>query len=248
MPYSFPIGYNDSACYLVPIRADLVPFVAGALRQLEAREMWLTEADYEAAYNAVAEIEAAMMNNCIADLVDELRAARGIKPDFVAVDPLLRTTDMYHNLGEVMMSITAARGVLSSGWFGVNPEYATIADVVRSMQGSSKEEGEGLLGTVKGLLDTGAEAGEISSAVSQFLTAQEQAIIGGGLLTTLIAITAANLALNTAVGQNIAVQTGQLTKIIQALRGTTPPNDNILAALRGTTDSSESRNIVELLK
>lgn len=73
MPYSFPIGYRESECYLVPIRAALIPFVAGALRQFEAREAWATEADYEQAYNAFAEVEAAMMQTCASELIESNR-------------------------------------------------------------------------------------------------------------------------------------------------------------------------------
>lgn len=70
MPYSFPSGYNESKCFLVPIRAALVPFVAGVLRQLEAREAWETETDYEQGYNAIAELEACMVRTCVDELLD----------------------------------------------------------------------------------------------------------------------------------------------------------------------------------
>lgn len=73
MPYTFPIGWYNTCCYLVPIRAALVPFVAGALRQLESREAWQTETDYEAAYNALAEFEACMTRLCVDDLIESQR-------------------------------------------------------------------------------------------------------------------------------------------------------------------------------
>lgn len=73
MPFSFPIGYRETTCYLVPVRAALIPFLAGALRIYEAREAWQTEADYNAAYNAFAELEASLMKNCIDELVESNR-------------------------------------------------------------------------------------------------------------------------------------------------------------------------------
>lgn len=73
MRYSFPPGYSESACYLVSIRAALIPFVAGSLRQLEAREAWQTEADYESAYNAIAEFEACLMKACLDDYIESNR-------------------------------------------------------------------------------------------------------------------------------------------------------------------------------
>lgn len=73
MRYTFPAGYLESACYLVPIRAALIPFVAGSLRQLEVREAWQSEADYESAYNAIAEFEACIMKACLDDYIESNR-------------------------------------------------------------------------------------------------------------------------------------------------------------------------------
>jgi hypothetical protein len=44
--------------------------VSGALKMFELRGYWLSETDYEAGYNAFAEIQAAMANNCLIDLVE----------------------------------------------------------------------------------------------------------------------------------------------------------------------------------
>lgn len=73
MPFLFPSFWRESECYLVPIHAALIPFVAGALRTLEAREMWATDGDHEAAYNAIAELEATMLQTCASELIESNR-------------------------------------------------------------------------------------------------------------------------------------------------------------------------------
>lgn len=70
MAQTFPANYAESRCVLVPLHLALVPFVAGALRELETRRPWQTDQDHEAAYNAVAEIEATMLNTCLEELVE----------------------------------------------------------------------------------------------------------------------------------------------------------------------------------
>jgi hypothetical protein len=73
MRYTFPTGYAEAQCVLVPIPVVIVPIVAGLLRQLEAREAWNTEQDYEQGYNAIVELEALMINNCLEELVESNR-------------------------------------------------------------------------------------------------------------------------------------------------------------------------------
>lgn len=57
---SFPDEYDTAAARRVVINQALIPLVAGALAYLEKPESWLTDADYEAAYNAIAELQIAM--------------------------------------------------------------------------------------------------------------------------------------------------------------------------------------------
>jgi hypothetical protein len=59
MPESFPPDYGTRS-FLVPVDAALARHVIGALRLLEKRGYWRTYADYEAGYNAVAALKAAM--------------------------------------------------------------------------------------------------------------------------------------------------------------------------------------------
>lgn len=69
MPFTFPDAYGQN-CYLVPIDAALVPLVAGALKLFEQRSIWESEEDYQAGYNAFAELQVCMTGRCIADLVE----------------------------------------------------------------------------------------------------------------------------------------------------------------------------------
>jgi len=67
---TFPADYAERPCYLVAINASLIPYVAGALRFFEKRGTWSTDADYEAGYNAFAELQVCMMRLCVDDLIE----------------------------------------------------------------------------------------------------------------------------------------------------------------------------------
>lgn len=70
MKVSFPADYAERSCYLVPINASLIPFVAGALRFFEKRATWATESDFEQGYNAFAELQVCMMKLCVDALIE----------------------------------------------------------------------------------------------------------------------------------------------------------------------------------
>lgn len=69
MKYVFPLNYGEK-CILVPIDAAIAPFVSGALNKFQSEYIWATQEDYEKGYNAFAELQAAMTNNCLQDLID----------------------------------------------------------------------------------------------------------------------------------------------------------------------------------
>lgn len=70
MAYTFPDSYPSEACYLVPIDAALLPLVAGALKHFEERRVWHSDEEHERAYNAFAEIQAAMTLLCAQELIE----------------------------------------------------------------------------------------------------------------------------------------------------------------------------------
>lgn len=97
MRYTFPTDYNERTCYLVPINASLIPFVAGALKPFEERRSWHTDEEWEQAYNAFLELEICMTRLCLDDLIesnDRLyrmldTAIYGTAYSVVTTDPLL---------------------------------------------------------------------------------------------------------------------------------------------------------------
>jgi hypothetical protein len=70
MRYTFPTDYADRKCYLVPINASLIPFVAGALKHFEERRSWHSDAEHQIAYNAFLELEICMTRLCVDDLIE----------------------------------------------------------------------------------------------------------------------------------------------------------------------------------
>lgn len=69
MKHTFPANYGEE-CIIIALDKSLIPLVAGALRPFEQSYSWVSETDYEAGYNAFAELQAAMANNCLIDLVE----------------------------------------------------------------------------------------------------------------------------------------------------------------------------------
>jgi hypothetical protein len=70
--YAFPTTYGER-CILLPIDSSLVPLISGALKLFEQRGYWIADEDYEAGYNAFAELQALMSNNCLRELVESNR-------------------------------------------------------------------------------------------------------------------------------------------------------------------------------
>lgn len=97
MRYTFPTDYAERKCYLVPINASLIPFVAGALKLFEERRSWHSDEEHEQAFNAFLELEICMTRLCIDDLIesnDRLyrmlgTALYGTEYTVVSTDPML---------------------------------------------------------------------------------------------------------------------------------------------------------------
>lgn len=129
MSYPFTAPQNistDSVLVCVPV--DYIPFFRTFFEQMQRRQTWRSHADYAAAYQVFAQIEVNMVSGCIADLIAEVRALRGLKPDFAAVDPLARTTDMYFSLGDLLIGQLDTRGVLDG-----TTDYATLSNIVQAL-------------------------------------------------------------------------------------------------------------------
>lgn len=69
MKYAFPFDTYGENEYLVPIDAAIVPIVSGALEKLLTEYVWQSAEDYEAGYNAIAKVMAAMSGNSLSELL-----------------------------------------------------------------------------------------------------------------------------------------------------------------------------------
>lgn len=69
MKHTFPANYGDE-CIIVAFDKSLLPMIAGALRPFEKRYSWVSEEDYELGYNAFAQVQADMANNCLTQLIE----------------------------------------------------------------------------------------------------------------------------------------------------------------------------------
>jgi hypothetical protein len=107
MPYVFPEVPVNVSCSLVFVPIHLVPIVGAVLSQLEKRKRWETNEDWELGYRAIVEIQAQLMNSCLGDLIQEIRAIRGIKPAYEAVDQEDRTIDMYNDVNDIISKLVA---------------------------------------------------------------------------------------------------------------------------------------------
>jgi len=244
MRHSLPVGYPSGNCVLVAFDVDLVPVLASALSQLLEKRFWEEEA-YQVGYYAIGEVIAQMTSACFTQLVQEIRDFRGVLPDFVSTPVEERTSDMYNSLNTLFDKLLELRGIMDDGWF--TDTYTTLKDVVQAMRGTNQTQGTSIFDDVKGLLDGEADVATIIDAISGFLGDIEGTAVEGGLLLSLVAMTAANSALFQAQALAQVTQLDQLNAIISALRGASAPTDNILQAIRGDTPADVDRNLVELL-
>lgn len=240
-----PVGYPSGACLLVPVDIVFAPvLICQFLPLLEARS-WVP-ADFQAGYQAISQVIAQMSTCTLADLIQELRDFRGVKPEYVSIPVEERSSDMYNSLNDLFYQLLQLRGIMNDGWF--EDSYATLKDIIQAQRGTDQTTGETIWDDIAQLISTGASVDSILAHITSLLTSQEEVAVEGGLLLTLVGLTAANGGL---LGQHAAAQTviyNQLLEILQVLRGETAPTDNILLALRGTSDASGTRNIVTQLE
>lgn len=241
---SLPDSYPSGECVLVPIDVSLVPLISGALIEFTEKRTW-THDGYENGYRAFQEVLLAMASPCFTQLAQEIRDLRGVMPAYASVPIEDRTSDMYNSLNDTMAQITDLRGIQDDGWF--SDTLGTISQLVQTQRGNTQSTGFDLWSTVATLLSEGSAISVITSTIAGFLETQEQTAVEGGLLMALIAIEAANTAALQQLAINQVASLTQMTGVLEALRGSTAPADNILEAIRGTTEASETRNVVELL-
>lgn len=251
MQYVFPTTYGER-CYLVPIDASLVPYISAALNKFQTRYVWASDEDYEAGYNAFAQLQSILVNNCLTELVESnnriyrlldsalngtaYSASGDTPPEISPAIPAAPPAELGAAPG-LRRQLLDAQGQLPGGWFGIGAAPATTADLVMAMRAGS----EGDIERVTTALDvlTGASSGAvIFNTVRSLLT--DTAAVGaeGGILAVLIASTMSQAAM-------MGLQAGQLDDLIAALNrvvasldgGADPrPDSNVLAELAGVNE------------
>lgn len=258
MKYSFPSNYGEHT-YLVPIDAALVPIIAGTMRKFFDRGVWESGDDYEAGYNAFAQLLANMATVTLSDLVESNRQIYRLLDAALNGTAYSASTDQA-GATTVTPAIPAApanevgaapglrrqlldmQGVTGAGWFGIGGRPATLADVIRSAAINTTQDQGVINNAVEEVLLATSSGASIAQVVSNVLAGAADVAGDGGLAAVTIA---ASLA------QSITAATmiNQLTRIITALDGGQPsivtPDDNILQALRGNTPASGSRNVID---
>jgi hypothetical protein len=238
--HTYPDPAEQPTCVLLFVPIELAPLVGGLFRQMENPREWATLDDWHKGYKSFVELQDQLMSTCVSDLIAELRALRGVKPEYVATPIEERTTDMYQ-------SFTDIRGVLSDGWFET-PVLASLADIVKAERGNDADIGKGLWDDISEIISDASGLASIASFVTNLLNTAEETVVQGGLLTALVALTAANTAMMQQMLIDNADNSAKVNAILLALRGDSAPEDNVLKALRGTTDASSTRNVADLLE
>lgn len=260
--FSFP-DTSQAECALLAVPVPMLPLVLGAFGQLQDRRYWQTDQDWQGAYEAIAAIEASAMTTCLSSLVasqDRLyrlldSALTGTIYAVTETDPLtiepaipdvpdLSTPPTSTSL---LGMLDALPGVLDAGWFGIGGHKATLADIVRSLRVGDQELATDKFNTMKDLLTESGSAATIANTIGNLFESGVQDLEEGGIFLTLIASSLAIAGLLQGISVTQGIQSVALQAIIEALRGDSPQDDNILQALRGSTKASDTRNIADLL-
>lgn len=265
MKLTFPNNYGEE-CVIVPIDRALLPIVAGALRPLETPYLWASEDDFEQGYNAIAELQAAMANNCLIDLVESNNrlyrlldtALNGTQyssspnpadPERPIVSPEIPAAPA-NEVGitpGLRRQLLDMQGIINAGWFGIGGQPATLADLVNALRIGSEEDTDRITDAIDAiagdsLLAQGSQAANIFSTVKGLFSDVAGAAGEGAILGTLIASSIATSGM-------LGVLAGQLDRLTASLDGGGPigPSDNVLVALRGTVTASNERNVVDAI-
>jgi hypothetical protein len=253
--YAFPAGYGQD-CVLVPIDAALVPLVAGAIVHFQLRGYWKTDVDYEAGYNAFAELQADMSGRCITDLVEGqnriyrlldtalngvVYTASGDVPPVVT--PAIPTVPDSSGIGAapgLRAQLRDAQGIINAGWFNIGGQPATMADVVNALRIGSSDDTTRITDAIDSITaESGlaqlSQASNVLGVVKGLFTDVAGGVGEGAILGTLIATAIAQAAM-------LGTMAGQIDRLIASIDGggLTRPADNVLLALRGTTEADVS--------
>jgi hypothetical protein len=128
--YVYPEPPTEETCVLLFVPVELVPIVGALFSRLERRNEWASPYDWGLGYKAFVALQEQLMTNCLADLIAEMRALRGIKPEFESVPEEDRTIEMYQSLNDLLGGLLLLRGVVSG------ETLASMADLVLALRGT----------------------------------------------------------------------------------------------------------------
>jgi hypothetical protein len=127
--YVYPDPPTEQTCVLLFVPVELVPIVGALFGRLERRSEWATPIDWQLGYKAFVELQEQLMSNCLRELIDELRALRGVLPEFEEIPVADRTVEMFRSLNDVLAGLLLLRGVVSG------ETLASMADLVLALRG-----------------------------------------------------------------------------------------------------------------
>jgi hypothetical protein len=222
--------------------------VAGALLHFQQRGYWQTETDYQQGYNAFAELQASMTNNCLTELIESNNrlyrlidaslngttyTADGSTPPVVS--PAIPAAPGAVDGVEVGLrrQLLEAQGIMPGGWpFGFGAKPATTADVVRAMRNDSQAQIDRVKSSFSAL-QTLSQGATIFSVVEDFLVDGAQITAEGGILATLIVSTMAQAAMMGAQAAQLDDLVASVQRLVTSLDGgaTPAPTTNVISEL-----------------
>jgi hypothetical protein len=267
--FAFPEPTEPTDAALVIIDMQLLPFVLGAVADLQDRKYWQTDADWYRASESISSFLECSMSTCASDLLagqDRLYrlidsglngtvyTADGdpvvITPEIGDVPPTVaELPGLIARLDHVEVMLDALPGILDPGWFGYGGEKATIADIVRSLRVGSTSQSTETIDSLQEILGAGADISSMGDMIADLFTGSVTAVEEGGIFLLLAGASIGTIAALGAIAQNQITQASLLNRIIHDLDGGGfgLSDDNILQAIRGDTPASDTRNVIDAM-
>lgn len=266
--FEYPEADPLADAALLAVDMQLLPFVLGAVTDLQERKYWQSDDDWYRACEAISEFLECSMSACLGDLLAQndrlyrlLDAGLNGTVYTAAGDPVVVSPSIGDVPAESVLPGLLARvdhvelmlddlpGVITPGWFGVGGEKATIADIVKALRIGDASQSTEAIDSLAEILGASADLGTIGGLITDLLGTTVSTIGEGGMLLLTAGIGMANVA----ALQNISLQNANMIiqnqRIISALDGGAlfGPDDSILGALRGITEASEERNVIDAI-
>lgn len=265
--FEYPEMAEDLDSAIIAVNMQLLPFVLGAVANLQDRKFWQTDDDWLRASESIGAFLECSMVACLSDLLGQgdrlyrlvdsglngtVYTASGdpvvVTPEIGDVPPTESVLPgMIARLDHVEIMLDALPGVITPGWFGIGGDKATLADVVKALRVGSGEQATAAIDTFQEMLGAAGNTATIADSLIDLFTGSVEAVEEGGMLIVLAAGIVGTLASMQGLSFQLTALATQNARIIQTLDGGggIGPSDNILQALRGTTVASDERNVID---